>query len=148
MEEDDYEAVSSVLRRRYISQGPSLVDFERGVEGYCGVEKCLAVSSATAAIYMTCCALGLGKGDYAWTTAMSFVATANGMRQTGATVDFIDIDSQTFNLDLNILEQKLEDAKKYLMMFTKIKIKDISVYLMSYILELIHMKRLQAHTGI
>ena len=112
LEEDDYEAVSSVLRRRYISQGPSLVDFESGVENYCGVKKCLAVSSATAAIYMTCCALGLGKGDHAWTTAMSFVATANGMRQTGATVDFIDIDSQTFNLDLNILEQKLEDAKK------------------------------------
>ena len=42
-------------------------------------------------------------GDIAWTTSLSFVATANSLRQTGAQVDFIDIDPKTFNLDLLLL---------------------------------------------
>ena len=112
LEQDDYEAVSGVLKRRYISQGPSLEEFERGVENYCNVKYSIATSNATVAIFITCTALGLGPGDIAWTTALSFVATANGMRQTGATVDFIDIDADSFNIDMKKLALKLEDAKK------------------------------------
>jgi len=112
LENDDYEAVSSVLHRRYISNGPSLVEFQDNVAEYCGAQYCLAVSNGTTAIYLACLAAGLGEGDVAWTTALSFVATANAIRLTGAKADFIDIDLNTLNLDINLLEQKLEQAKR------------------------------------
>jgi UDP-4-amino-4,6-dideoxy-N-acetyl-beta-L-altrosamine transaminase len=112
LEEDDFQAVSGALHRRYISQGPSLAEFQDNVAKYCGAGYCLAVSNGTTAIYLACLAAGLGKGDSAWTTALSFVATANAIRLTGATVDFIDIDLATFNLDISQLQQKLELADR------------------------------------
>ncbi len=112
LDDDDYNAVSGVLHRRYISQGPSLAEFQAGVAAYCGAKHCIAVASGTAGLHMACLGLGLGPGDVGWTTALTFVATANAIRFTGARADFIDIDRATFNIDLNALEDKLKRAER------------------------------------
>ena len=57
-------------------------------------------------------ALGLKKGDYLWTTPISFVASSNCGLYCGAKIDFVDIDIKTFNLDVNLLEKKLKISKK------------------------------------
>ena len=70
------------------------------------------MNSATSALHAACLALGLGPGDRLWTTPITFVASANCGIYCGATVDFVDIDTETFNLCTGSLEQKLIAAAK------------------------------------
>lgn len=108
----DIDSVVNVLQSDFLTQGPQVPLFEKTVAGYCGVEFGVAVNSATSALHIACLALGLGKGDYLWTSPNSFVASANCGLYCGAMVDFVDIDQKTYNLSAVGLEQKLIQAKK------------------------------------
>ncbi len=108
--EDDIVAVIETLRADMISQGEVLPDFERKVAEFCGAKYCLAVNSGTSALHIATKSLGLNNNDYGWTSAMSFVASANVIRYTGASVDFLDISPKTFNITPEILSAKLEKA--------------------------------------
>lgn len=110
--QDDIDAVTDVLRSDYLTQGPVLPVFEQTVASYVGAKHALAVNSATSALHLACVALGLGSGDWLWTTPISFVASANCGLYCGAYVDFVDIDSRTYNLCTKALELKLELAQK------------------------------------
>jgi UDP-4-amino-4,6-dideoxy-N-acetyl-beta-L-altrosamine transaminase len=108
----DIDAVINILESDYITQGPQVPLFEKTVSDYCGVEYGVVVNSATSALHIACLALGLGKGDWLWTSPNSFVASANCGLYCGAQVDFVDIDPQTYNLSAEELEQKLIQAKQ------------------------------------
>jgi len=108
----DIQAVVDVLRSDYLTQGPVVPAFEKVVSGYCGSEYAIAVNSATSALHIACLALGLGEGDYLWTSPNTFVASANCALYCGARVDFVDIDSNTYNLCVDALESKLLEAKE------------------------------------
>jgi UDP-4-amino-4,6-dideoxy-N-acetyl-beta-L-altrosamine transaminase len=108
----DIDAVVNVLRSDYLTQGPVLPHFEQTVASYLGAKHALAVNSATSALHLACLALGLGPGDWLWTTPISFVASANCGLYCGAQVDFVDIDSRTYNLCPEALEIKLAAAQK------------------------------------
>ena len=107
----DIDAVVEVLQSDYLTQGPKVPAFERAVADYCGVKYAIAVNSATSALHMACLALGLGEGDWLWTSPNTFVASANCARYCGASVDFVDIDPRTYNLCADQLEAKLIQAK-------------------------------------
>jgi len=72
----------------------------------------VAVNSATSALHIACLALGVGPGDIVWTSPVSFVASANCALYCGAKVDFVDIDTDSFNISVSALTSKLEQAKK------------------------------------
>lgn len=108
----DIDAVVSVLRSDFLTQGPIVPQFEHVIASYCGVAHALAVNSATSALHMACLALGLGVGDWLWTTPVTFVASANCGLYCGAQVDFVDIDPVTYNMCPQALARKLEDAKR------------------------------------
>lgn len=108
----DVNAVIKVLRSDFLTQGPVVPRFERAVSEYCGVEHGLAFNSATSALHLACLSLGLGEGDWLWTSPVSFVASANCARYCGADVDFVDIDPKTYNLCATTLEQKLLEAER------------------------------------
>lgn len=110
--EEDIDAVVNVLKSDYLTQGPKVPEFEQAIKNHCNVQHALAMNSATSALHAACLALDVGKGDIVWTTPITFVASANCALYCGATVDFVDIDSQTYNLSVQSLEQKLETAKK------------------------------------
>lgn len=109
--EQDTQAVVDVLRSDYLTQGQVVPQFEQVVASYVGASYAIAVNSGTSALHIACLALGLGKGDWLWTSPITFVASANCALCCGAQVDFVDIDSQTYNLCTIKLEQKLIAAK-------------------------------------
>lgn len=110
--EADIQSVIDVLRSDFLTQGPAIPAFENAVANYCGAQHAVAVNSATSALHIACLALGLGKGDIAWTTPVTFVASANCTLYCGATVDFVDIDPRTYNLSVERLSEKLIEAEK------------------------------------
>lgn len=110
--QSDIDAVVSVLRSDFLTQGPMVPRFEQTVAGYCGSAHALAVNSATSALHIACLALGLGSGDWLWTSPITFVASANCGLYCGARVDFVDIDPRTYNLCPAALERKLITAEQ------------------------------------
>lgn len=107
---EDINAVIKVLRSDWLTQGPTVERFENAVAHYCGASYAIAVNSATSALHIACRTLGLGPGDWLWTSPNTFVASANCGLYCGAQVDFIDIDPHTYNLDVHALEVKLKQA--------------------------------------
>lgn len=108
----DVDAVVEVLRSDFLTQGPAVPQFEKAVADHCGARHAVAVNSATSALHIACLALGLGPGDWLWTTPVTFVASANCGLYCGAQVDFVDIDPRTFNLSVERLADKLAQAEK------------------------------------
>ncbi len=108
----DIDAVVAVLQSDFLTQGPMVPKFEANVAAYCNAKHALAVNSATSALHVACKALGLGPGDWLWTSPITFVASANCGLYCGAQVDFVDIDPHTYNLCPQALELKLEQAER------------------------------------
>lgn len=108
----DIDAVVAVLQSDFLTQGPMVPKFEETVARYCCAKNALAVNSATSALHIACLALGVGPGDWLWTTPITFVASANCGLYCGAQVDFVDIDPRTYNLCPQALERKLEQAER------------------------------------
>jgi len=107
----DIDAVVGVLQSDFLTQGPQVPLFEKTVAEHVGARHALAVNSATSALHIACLALGLGPGDWLWTTPITFVASANCGLYCGAQVDFVDIDPRTYNLCPQALERKLVAAQ-------------------------------------
>jgi len=107
----DIDAVEGVLQSDFLTQGPQVPLFEKTVAEHVGARHALAVNSATSALHIACLALGLGPGDWLWTTPITFVASANCGLYCGAQVDFVDIDPRTYNLCPQALERKLIAAQ-------------------------------------
>ncbi len=108
----DIDAVVAVLQSDFLTQGPQAPLFEQTVAHHVGANHALAVNSATSALHIACLALGLGPGDWLWTTPVTFVASANCGLYCGAQVDFVDIDPRTYNLCPKALEAKLLAAEQ------------------------------------
>ncbi|MBL0472458.1 UDP-4-amino-4,6-dideoxy-N-acetyl-beta-L-altrosamine transaminase [Aeromonas veronii] len=107
----DIDAVVEVLKSDFLTQGPVVPRFEQAVADYCGAKFGVAVNSGTAALHIACLALGVGHGDWVWTSPISFVASANCALYCGAQVDFVDIEPDTGNMCAVDLERKLIAAK-------------------------------------
>lgn len=107
----DIDIVVSALKSDFLTQGPLVPLFEETVAKYCGARFALAVNSATSALHIASRALGLGHGDWLWTSPITFVASANCGLYCGAKVDFVDIDQRSFNICPNSLERKLAAAR-------------------------------------
>lgn len=86
-------AVQAVLESRWLSMGAVTQAFETEFATFCGAKHAFAVTNATAGLHLSCLAAGLGPGDEVILPALTFVATANAIRYTGATPIFADITS-------------------------------------------------------
>ena len=107
----DIDAVVSVLKSDFLTQGPKVPEFERSIKLATSVKYAYAMNSATSALHVACMALGVGKGDIVWTTPVTFVASANCALYCGAEIDFVDIDKYTYNMSISSLRTKLDKAK-------------------------------------
>lgn len=108
----DIDAVRDVLLSDFLTTGPRVPEFEACVAKSVGATYGVAANSATSALHVACMALGLGPGDWLWTSPNTFVASANVGLYCGAQVDFVDIDPRSFNMCPSALETKLEEAER------------------------------------
>ncbi|MQW87731.1 UDP-4-amino-4,6-dideoxy-N-acetyl-beta-L-altrosamine transaminase [Sinorhizobium saheli] len=108
----DIDAVAEVLRSDFLTQGPMVPRFEEALAAHGDAKFALAANSATSALHIACMALGLGPGDWLWTSPLTFVASANCALYCGAKVDFVDVDPRTYNLCPVELERKLVKAER------------------------------------
>ncbi|MBI3011126.1 MAG: UDP-4-amino-4,6-dideoxy-N-acetyl-beta-L-altrosamine transaminase [Candidatus Omnitrophica bacterium] len=97
--EADIQAVVEVLRSERLTQGPVVDAFEAAVAEAVGARYAVAFSSGTAALHAAVFAAGLGPGDEAITTPLTFCATANSVLYQGAQPVFADVCPDTLNLD-------------------------------------------------
>jgi UDP-4-amino-4,6-dideoxy-N-acetyl-beta-L-altrosamine transaminase len=108
--QEDIDAVNSVLRSDYLTQGPAIPVFEGKFAQRHNVGHAVAVSNATAGLHAALLALGVGPGSKVWTSPNSFVASANCALYCGANIDFVDIDTATRNMSIEALRVKLASA--------------------------------------
>lgn len=104
----DIKAVVEVLRTRFLSRGPKVVEFEKRIREYVGTEYAVAVNSGTSALHLIIKGMGLGEGDVVITTPFSFISSGNCILFERAVPLFVDIDERTLNLDPDKVEEKLE----------------------------------------
>jgi dTDP-4-amino-4,6-dideoxygalactose transaminase len=104
---EEFSAVQKVLESGWLTMGAVTQDFEQEFAAYTGSKHAFAVNNATAALHLACQAFGLGPGDEVIVPSLTFVATANAIRYTGATPVFVDIISET---DLTISPEAIEKA--------------------------------------
>lgn len=109
--QDDINAVMEVLKSPYITQGPAIGQFEESINKYCGSKHSLALASGTGALHIAMLALEVGKGDIVWTCPISFVASSNCALYVGATIDFVDCNPATGNIDIHLLQEKLKKSE-------------------------------------
>lgn len=110
--DEDIQAVVDVLKSDFLTQGPKVPEFEKAIAAQCQASYAVAMNSATSALHLACLALGVGVGDVVWTTPITFVASANCALYCGAKVDFVDINPKTYNMSVEALSVKLEEAAK------------------------------------
>ncbi|MBW4637575.1 MAG: DegT/DnrJ/EryC1/StrS family aminotransferase [Gloeocapsa sp. UFS-A4-WI-NPMV-4B04] len=97
------DAVLKVLASGGYIGGSRVLGFEQQFGAYIGVSECVVCNSGTDALYLALRALEIGSGDEVITTPFTFFATTEVISAVGATPVFVDIDPQTFNLDIDQL---------------------------------------------
>ncbi|MDB4024202.1 UDP-4-amino-4,6-dideoxy-N-acetyl-beta-L-altrosamine transaminase [Flavobacteriaceae bacterium] len=112
IDQNDIDAVVSTLQSDYLTQGPKVGEFESKFAEYVGAKYAVAVNNATSGLHLSVLALNLSKGDRVITTPITFAASANCIRYAGAEVWFADIDSNTYLLDINSVEELIESRPK------------------------------------
>jgi len=109
----DFNAVKEVLNSEYLTQGPTVLEFEKKFQLKVKSKYSIAMNSATSALHAACVALDIKKNDKVWVSAITFVASANCALHCDAKIDFVDIDLNTFNISIDALEKKLIKTSKH-----------------------------------
>lgn len=110
--DEDIEAVVQVLKSDYLTCGPAISEFEKKFAEYIGVTYTAAVCNATAGLHLAAAALGVKPGDNIICTPLTFASSANCIRFCGGNVKFVDIDKDTFLMDINKLKEVLAASPK------------------------------------
>ncbi len=112
IDDTDVKAVADTLLSDFITCGPKVDEAERALEMFTGAKHAVVVSNGTAALHCASIAAGVGPGDEVITTPITFAASANCVLYCGATPVFADIDSETYNIDPESIENHITDRTK------------------------------------
>jgi len=115
LDEEDIQAVVQVLRSGRLALGPKIQEFEQMIADYVGVKYAIAVNSGTSALHLIVRSLGIGPGDEVLVPSFTFASSVNAIIYEGATPVFIDIEPETYNLDVCDLEKKITPRTKAIM---------------------------------
>lgn len=109
------KAALEVLSSANYILGKNVVEFEKEFAEYIGVKHAISVGNGTDALVIALKAMGIGEGDEVITTPFTFFATAESISAVGATPVFVDVDKNTFNIDVTKIEEKITSKTKAIM---------------------------------
>lgn len=109
------QAIAEVLESTHFILGPQGKALEEEIAEYLGAKHAIGVASGTDALQLALMAVGLGPGDEIITTPFTFIATAEAIAYVGATPVFVDIDPETFNIDVQRVEEAITENTKAVM---------------------------------
>jgi len=112
IDEDDIQSVVDVLKSDYLTTGPKIEEFETKLAEYCGAKYAVVFNSGTSALHSAFFTAGLKRGDEFITSPMTFAATANAGLYLGASPVFTDIEDDTGNIDVNLIEHNITEKTK------------------------------------
>jgi dTDP-4-amino-4,6-dideoxygalactose transaminase len=112
---EEKEAVLAVLESGQLAQGPRVQEFEQQFAAFCGVKHAVATSSGTTALVAALLSHGVGPGDEVITTPFTFIASANSILFTGAKPIFVDVDEESYNINPQLIEEKITESTKALL---------------------------------
>lgn len=113
--EEERRAVAQPLETGWVVQGPKVAEFEKRFAEYTGAAFAMATSSCTSALHLALVTLGVGPGDEVILPAFTWVATANVVEMQGARPVFVDIELDTFNIDIAQMEGAITPRTKVIM---------------------------------
>lgn len=105
IDEEDKRAVLEALSGDWLTQGPTIEQFERELCSYFGTREAVVCANGTAALHLAAIALGWGAGDVVIVPALTFLASANACAYVGAEPYFVDIDDETYTIDPSEVEK-------------------------------------------
>lgn len=105
-------AIDSVLGSQIFIKGPEVEGFENEFAAYCGVKHAIGVSSGTDALLVSLMAADIKPGDEIITSTYTFFATAGAIARLGAVPIFVDIDPETYNIDVSAIESRITEKTK------------------------------------
>ena len=105
------EAIQEVLDDGRYILGPAVTKFESELADYCGARHAISCASGTDAILMPLLAYEVGQGDAVFVPSFTFTATPEVVVLAGATPVFVDVDKDTFNIDLADLKKKIAETR-------------------------------------
>ena len=108
-------AIARVLGHCGFIMGQEVTAFEQAFADYSDTEQAIGVASGTAALHLSLLACGVGPGDEVVTSPFTFFASGEAISQTGARPCFVDIDSQTYNMDPGRLEAAITPRTRVIM---------------------------------
>jgi len=112
IKDEEINAVINVLKSGILIQGPKVREFEERFGEYIGTEYGIATNSGTSALHTALLASGIGTGDEVITTPFSFIASSNSILYTGAKPVFADINEHDFNINPEMIEEKITHKTK------------------------------------
>ena len=113
---EEEAAVLKVIKSRWLTMGAMTQAFEEEFAAYTGARHAIAVANGTAALHLACMVIGLKDGDEVIVPSLTFVATANAIRYTGAIPVFADIESeQDLDISVRAIEQKITERTRAIM---------------------------------
>jgi dTDP-4-amino-4,6-dideoxygalactose transaminase len=112
LKDDIREAIREILDSGRFILGKNVKNLEEEIASYINTKKAVGLASGTDALYLSLRALDIKQGDEVITTPFSFIATAEAITYVGGTPVFVDIDSDTLNMDISKLEEKITPKTK------------------------------------
>lgn len=109
------KAALGVLSSANYIMGKTVTDFEKEFSDFIGVKHAISVGNGTDALVVALKSMGIGEGDEVITTPFTFFATAETISAVGATPVFVDVDKETFNIDVTKIEEKITSKTKAIM---------------------------------
>lgn len=113
--EEEARAPFESIKSGWVTQGPKVAEFEKAVATYVGARHGIATSSCTTGLHLALASIGVGPGDEVIVPSFTFIASANAILYTGATVVFADINPRTFNVDPADVERRITKRTKAIM---------------------------------
>lgn len=120
LNKEDAQYAYDTILTGWVTQGPRVQEFEEKFAKYVGSKYAVALSNCTTALHLAMIVAGVGEGDEVICPSMSYVATANSIRYTGAKVVFAEVNPVTYNIDVEDVRRRITAKTKAILIVHQI----------------------------